>query len=130
MRFALSVHGGPATFQASRSALNFARAVLAEGHEIQRVFFHAEGVHNGSALTVAPQDEEDPAAAWEALGRDHGVELMVCVASALRRGVLDADEARRYRRAHGNLRETFVIAGLGQLVDSALQADRLITFGV
>jgi tRNA 2-thiouridine synthesizing protein D len=130
MRFALTVHGGPATFQASRSALNFARAALAEGHTITRVFFHAEGVHNGSALTVPPQDESDPAALWAELGREHGTELVVCVASALRRGVLDADEARRHRREHGNLRGEFTIGGLGLLVDAALEADRLVTFGV
>lgn len=130
MRFALAVHGGPATFQASRSALNFAEAALAAGHEIQRVFFHAEGVHNGSALTVAPQDETDPAEAWARLGREHGIDLVLCVASALRRGVLDAGEAERYRRGAGNMRPEFTISGLGQLVESALETDRLITFGI
>jgi tRNA 2-thiouridine synthesizing protein D len=129
MRFALVVHGGPASHPASRTALRFARAALAAGHRIDRVFFHQDGVLNGSALTVAPQDETDPADAWAALGREHAVDLVVCIASALRRGVLDADEAERHGRAQGVLRPEFTISGLGQLVDAALETDRLVTFG-
>lgn len=129
MRFALSVHGSPATTEASRSALKFAEAALAAGHEIQRVFFQGDGVHAGSALTVAPQDEIDPAEAWARLGRTHGIDLVLCVSSALRRGLLDDGEAERYARRSGNLRPEFVLSGLGQLVESALEADRLITFG-
>lgn len=129
MDFALAVHGDPASHQSSRTALNFATAALAAGHSISRVFFYHDGVHNGSALTVVPRDETDPAELWARLGREHGIDLVVCVASALRRGMLDEAEAERHERPHGNLRPEFAISGLGQLVDSALCADRLITFG-
>ena len=129
MRFALAVHGGPAAGQASRSALNFAVAALAAGHEIQRVFFQQDGVLNGSALDVVPRDETDPAAQWAQLGRKHHIDLVLCVASALRRGILDASEADRHARGTGNADPAFTISGLGQLMESALEADRLITFG-
>jgi tRNA 2-thiouridine synthesizing protein D len=130
MRFALLVHGAPASHAASRTALRFARAALAGGHEIVRVFFHADGVLNGASHAVFPQDEDDPGGAWAALGREHGLDLVVCVASALRRGLLDAGEAERYERGGATLRPEFTISGLGQLVDAALGADRLVTFGV
>ena len=128
MRFSLNVLGGPADQASARSALQFARAVLDGGHEIHRVFFQGAGVHLASALTVVPQDEDDPAEAWAALGREHDLDLVVCVASALRRGLLDDAEAARYERGRGNLRPEFTISGLGQLADAALRSDRVVTF--
>lgn len=129
MRFAIVVRSGPVSSEGSRSALHFARAVLAAGHEIERVFFHGDGTYNATALSVPPQDEDDVGADWAAFGREHEVDLVVCVASALKRGILDAAEARRYERPADSLREGFVISGLGQLADAALRADRLLTFG-
>jgi tRNA 2-thiouridine synthesizing protein D len=55
---------------------------------------------------------------WSALAADHKVDLVVCVAAALRRGIKDEVLAPGFR-----------ISGLGQLVDSGIKADRLITFG-
>lgn len=128
MRFALAVHGAPAEHACARTALHFARAVLDGGHEIHRVFFQGAGVHNASALAVPPQDELDLPAAWAALGRDHDLDLVICVASALRHGLLDDAEAARYERGHGNVRPEFALSGLGQLVDATLRADRVVTF--
>jgi len=130
MRFALAVHGSPCTYAASRTALRFARAALASGHTIQRVFFYHDGVYNGSALSVPPQDEEDLTEAWAALGRAHQLDLVICIASALKRGMLDAGEAERYEMPASNVRPEFAVSGLGQLVDAAIDADRLVTFGV
>ncbi len=78
---------------------NFARAVLANGHAIHRVFFYHAGVNLANALTVAPQDEIDAGRDWAAFATDHGIELAVCVAAALRRGVLSEGESQRYERA-------------------------------
>lgn len=129
MKFAIVVHGAPWGSQAALSALHFARATLAGGHSIYRVFFYNEGVYNGNALMAPPQDETDIHAGWSTLAAEHDVELMVCVASSLRRGILDATEADRYEKPAHNLGDAFVIAGLGQLVDAALNADRLVAFG-
>jgi tRNA 2-thiouridine synthesizing protein D len=128
MKFAVAVYGAPATSQSPRSALRFVRAALARGHQVDRVFFYHDGVLTANALTVPPQDEADVGAEWASLAETHGIELAVCVAAALRRGVLDADEALRYGRTTHNLRPPFRILGLGQLVDAALSADRLVTF--
>jgi tRNA 2-thiouridine synthesizing protein D len=93
-------------------------AALAKGHEVQRVFFYHDGVNNATRLTEPPQDDRHVVNRWSALAADHKVDLVVCVAAALRRGIKDEVLAPGFR-----------ISGLGQLVDSGIKADRLITFG-
>ena len=51
------------------------------------------------------------------------------LAAALRRGVLNEEEARRYQRPAANLTEPWQLSGLGQLHEAAQQADRLVSFG-
>ncbi|SDK15116.1 sulfurtransferase complex subunit TusD [Microbulbifer yueqingensis] len=129
MKFSLAVYSAPHSSQSAASALRFARALLAEGHELHRVFFYCDGVHNGSALAAPPQDEPDLLGAWQALQAEHGLDLVVCIAAAQRRGVLSESEARRLERPAANLAEGFELAGLGQLADAVAQSDRLVTFG-
>jgi tRNA 2-thiouridine synthesizing protein D len=128
MNFAIVVHGDPTSSAAPANALRFATAVLARGHRIERVFFYHDAVVLADALAVTPQDEADIGAAWAEFGRREDVELAVCVAAALRRGVLGEADAQRYARACASLREPFQIVGLGQLIDAAINADRLVTF--
>jgi tRNA 2-thiouridine synthesizing protein D len=125
--FALMVLGGIAS-QSQISALNFARAALQSGHRVMRVFFFSDGVAAGSTQPVPAPDSDSISAQWAELGTTHDIDLVVCSTSAVRRGVLDAGEARRYERAE-TLREHFDIAGLGQWVEACLLADRVITFG-
>ena len=54
---------------------------------------------------------------------------MVCVAAAQRRGIVDAEEMRRHGKDAWNLAPGFRISGLGQLLDTAIEADRLVVFG-
>jgi tRNA 2-thiouridine synthesizing protein D len=54
---------------------------------------------------------------------------VTCVSSALKRGIVDAREARRHELLGHNLREPAVLSGLGQLVDASLASDRTISFG-
>ncbi|MCP5179483.1 MAG: sulfurtransferase complex subunit TusD [Pseudomonadales bacterium] len=128
MKYTLIVHSPPNAGGGSRSALAFARALLAAGHETTRVFFYHDGVENGLAGRVTPQGESDLLGAWEAFTRDTGSELALCIAAALRRGVLNDEEAQRYDRAGPTISSAFTIVGLGQLVDAMLQSDRCVTF--
>lgn len=129
MRYALLVLDAPWSHQSAHTALRFARATLTRGHQVSRVFFYADGVQAGSALVSPPQDEEDIVGGWRDLALANGIDLVVCIAAALRRGVLDDSERDRYEKAAANLDPAFVLSGLGQLAESALEADRLITFG-
>jgi tRNA 2-thiouridine synthesizing protein D len=128
MKFAIALFAPPHA-PSSRRALRFAEAVLAGGHEIARLFFYQDAVHAASSLTVSAQDELDLPAAWRAFVEEHQLDAVVCIAAALRRGVLNAEEAQRYARASHNLGAPWELSGLGQLHEAAQDADRLICFG-
>lgn len=129
MKFAIMVNEGPYTHQASDSAYHFTEAALRAGHEIVRVFFYHDGVYNGTRLSVPPQDDRNISERWTALGQQHDLELILCVAAAQRRGLLDEDEAKRAGKDTNNMAPGFQISGLGQLIDAGIQADRTIVFG-
>ena len=120
---------GPYTHQASDTAYQFTRAALAAGHEVIRVFFYHDGVNNGTRMTTPPQDERHIVNRWSELGSQHSLDLVVCVAAAQRRGILDADEAKRHGKDGDNLADGFRISGLGQLIEASIEADRLVSFG-
>ena len=118
MKFGIVVNEGPYQHQASDSAYLFAKAAIEQGHEVWRVFFYHDGVNNASKLTEPPQDDRNIVNRWSKLADEHKVDLVVCVAAALRRGIKDE-----------NLAAGFRISGLGQLVEAGIQCDRLVTFG-
>ncbi|POU72129.1 sulfurtransferase complex subunit TusD [Leclercia sp. LSNIH6] len=128
MRFALMVTGPAYGTQQASSALQFARALLAAGHELVSVFFYREGVYNANQLTSPASDEFDLVRAWQWLNQEHGVALHICVAAALRRGVSDANEAQRLGLPAANLNEGFSLSGLGALAQAALTCDRMVQF--
>lgn len=129
MKFGILVNEGPYTHQASDTAYQFARAALEAGHEIFRVFFYNDGVNNGTRLSVPPQDERNLQERWSELAATHGLDLVVCIAAAQRRGILDAGEAKRHGKDADNIAPGFRISGLGQLVETGIVADRLVVFG-
>ena len=128
MKFAIALYSAPHA-PSSRRALLFAQAVLASGHDIVRLFFYQEGVHSASSNIVTPQDELDTAQQWAAFVSENNLDGVVCIAAALRRGVLNSEEAQRYQRPAVNLDAPWELSGLGQLHDAVQAADRLICFG-
>jgi tRNA 2-thiouridine synthesizing protein D len=127
MRFALMVTGPAYGTQQASSALQFAHALLEAGHELASVFFYREGVYNANQFTSPASDEFDLVRAWQALNEKQGVELHICVAAALRRGVTDATEAARLGSG-ANLQPGFSLSGLGALAQAALTCDRVVQF--
>jgi tRNA 2-thiouridine synthesizing protein D len=128
MKFAIAVMSGPQSTQAPLSALHFASAVLEKGHDLSRVFFYQDGVYTANRFSTPPQDEPDINQRWSEFALQNDIDLVICVASALRRGVLDATESDRYEKSSDNISKGFEISGLGQFIDSAVNADRLVTF--
>lgn len=129
MKFSILVSEGPYQHQSSDSAYLFTKAALEKGHEIFRVFFYHDGVNNASRLTVPPQDDRHIVNRWAELGKKYNLDLVVCIAAAQRRGMLDEKEAKRQGKDADNLNEGFRISGLGQLIEAGIQADRLVEFG-
>lgn len=129
MKYALAIYGAPGSTQSGQTALQFAQALLAKGHTISQLFFYKDGVHNATQFASPPQDEQDLPTEWQSLIKEHNLDAVVCIAAALRRGVIDAGEAKRYQKPAHNLPEDFQLSGLGQLLDASIEADRLVTFG-
>lgn len=118
MDIGILINEGPYTHQASDSAYLFARAAIEKGHKVSRVFFYHDGVNNSTRLTEPPQDDRHIVNRWAKLGQENNIDLVVCVAAALRRGIKDE-----------NLAPGFRISGLGQLIETGIQSERLVTFG-
>lgn len=128
MIFALAVHGAPYATQAHQHALKFAAAALSAGHSIKRVFFYHEGVYAALAAQITPQDENDILTAWQQLAAQHELELAVCIANGIKRGVLSESEAQRYAHPAETLAPGFELVGLGQLIEALSEADRYVEF--
>ena len=129
MKFGILVNQGPYTHQASDTAYHFVKAALGKGHQIHRVFFYHDGVNNGTRLTVPPQDDRNIVKRWSELAAQHQLDLVVCIAAAQRRGVMDAAEAKRNGKDADNIAPGFRISGLGQLIEAGIKSDRLVVFG-
>jgi len=118
MKIGILINEGPFTHQASDSAYRFAVAALAKGHEIYRVFFYKDGVNNANKLSEPQTDDRNLVSLWSELSLENDIDLVVCVAAALRRGIKE-----------DIVKDGFRISGLGQLVEAGIQADRLVVFG-
>ncbi len=129
MKFSIQINEGPYQHQASDTAYQFAKAALAAGHEIFRIFYYHDGVNNATRLAVPPQDDRNVSAQWSALAKEHDLDMVVCIAAAQRRGIMDTDEAKRQGLDADNLAEGFRISGLGQLIEAGIESDRLVVFG-
>ena len=126
--FSLIIQGAPYSTQAALSALNFSKAALDSGHNIYRLFFYQDGVHNASALIVPPQDEIHLPRIWQDLISTFKLDAVVCIASALKRGIVDPGEADRYELPASNILSGFTIGGLGLWLDATLNSDRILNF--
>jgi len=129
MKFGIVVNEGPYQHQSSDTAYQFTKAALSAGHEVVRIFFYHDGVNNGTRLTTPPQDDRHIVDRWSTLAKEHDLDLVVCVAAAQRRGIVDQDEAKRHGKDADNIAEGFRISGLGQLIEAGIEADRLMVFG-
>ena len=129
MKFSIQVSEGPYNHEASVTAINFIKAAVEAGHVIFRVFFYHDGVNNATRLAVPPQDDRNVVAQWSELAKENNLDMVVCIAAAQRRGIMDADEAKRQGLDADNLAEGFRISGLGQLIEAGIESDRLLVFG-
>lgn len=129
MKISIQVNEGPYQHQSSDSAYNFAKAAVEKGHEIFRVFFYHDGVNNGTRLATPPQDDRNVQQRWSDLAKEHDMDLVICVAAAQRRGIVDDGEAERNGKDATNIMDGFRISGLGQLIEAGIQSERLVVFG-
>jgi len=94
----------------SRGARQRLLALIARGEPITGVFFYSEAVEAAAI--------EDECHAWRALARRHNVPLILCSASAARRGVVPVEG--------GAAPAGFQTAGIGRFADLAHDADTIL----
>ncbi len=129
MKFSIQVSEGPYNHEASVTAINFVKAAVEAGHDIFRIFFYHDGVNNGTNFATPPQDDMNIQKTWSELAAAHDIDLVVCVAAAQRRGIVDQGEMERNKKDGMNIMDGFRISGLGQLIEAGIESDRLVVFG-
>jgi len=150
------VYGSPYSAEASNSACHFANAVFKKGHRINSIFFMHDGALNASATVRNPQGKSNNQASlkagqatndspgpqthqstcghtfphqWQRIRAQYNTELLVCIGSALRQGVINEAERERHTAPCATLADGFELSGLGTLFESVIRSDRVITFG-
>lgn len=129
MKFSIVVYAAPYSSEAASTAFNFTKTLLDQGHDIYRLFFFGDGVHNANKLAVVAQDEVNLQQQWDKLITSHQLDSIVCVTSAIKRGIVDTAESRRHGLEAASMYDSSEIAGLGQLIDATINSDRIVNFG-
>ena len=124
MKYAIQINSGPGQSPSAHGGYQFIKAALADGHEIVRVFFYREGIYQGFAPTGIGNDSLAPD--WAGLAGVHGLDLVLCISAAERRGQVPSEIRGKQAAAAG---EGFRIGGLGLWMDACLKADRVMVFG-
>ncbi len=126
--FLITVHAGRYASQSARSALLYARAVIAKGHELKGIFFYNDGVSHANALTLIPTDELDSGPGFVELAKTHKIPLLLCVTAAEKRGILDKTQAAQEGFEQYNLASGYSIAGLAEMAAIASETDKVVQF--
>lgn len=95
--------------------MRFANATLNQGHTISCVFLYQEAVYHASEHIKQPNDEFDINACWQQLNAQ-GIELLVCVTAAEKRGCALGSPSY------------FNVAGLAEFAMLASEADKWVQF--
>lgn len=105
-------------------ALSFLQTWLKAPKPVARVFFYQDAVltaNNGLKNNQTVADK------FVALSQKHQFPLQVCVASAHRRGIIDEAQAQK-QDILPTLNQAFELVGLGELAESALNNEKIVSF--
>jgi len=125
--FTLLITTAPFTSDHHALAMRFIRA-SAEKHTIKRVFFYQDAVLASNKQQQPPQGQSARCNEWAILAEQHGINLSVCIANSLRRGITNTNEAARYELGEANLHPAFELVGLGEMTDAINDSDRVVQF--
>lgn len=131
MKYSLFITGSPTHSKACHTALDFAEALTQDSqnsHTITGIFFYEEAVTIANDLAMPPRDECNIREDWLKFAQQHNVPMYVCIAAALRRGILNEAEAKRHEAEHYNLAPGFLLEGLGSLISLSAESDHVIRF--
>lgn len=128
IKFSLLITANPISSEKASTAYQFCEAALISGHQVCGVFFYLDGVLTANNLISPASDEVNLTTRWAALAEQYKIPLEVCVSAALRRGIVNQEEAKQLALFNYNLKPPFVLSGLGQLAELSSRCDRLVQF--
>ncbi|MCG8394538.1 MAG: sulfurtransferase complex subunit TusD [Pseudomonadales bacterium] len=123
MQFALLVNAA-ADSAAALTALQTAKSLHQHpDHQLYRLFLYRDAVHLANRFAWSGDgDQAGACQQWQQWVRDSGIDAIVCVGAAQRRGLVNNE-------AVNNLAEGFTLAGLGQWADALINSERVIQIG-
>ncbi|WP_428239484.1 sulfurtransferase complex subunit TusD [Gynuella sp.] len=128
MNYSVTITAPPYLSENHETAFAVCETLLTAGHTLTQVFFYADAVTIANTLTIPHQNETNWQQAWVELASQHDVDLIICVAAALRRGVVNEQEAHNNQLPYANCHPGFTISGLGEWVTATAMADRHLVF--
>lgn len=126
--FSLLLTQAPSSNVSHFLALDFAKALLQQGHKLERVFFYQDAVYVGLNGQTPIQGQSSLMQLWLSLSHEYGFPLQLCIANAIRRGLVDAKEQERYQLPAQTVAVGFDLTGLGELAEACQENDRVIQF--
>lgn len=92
------------------------------------IFLYGEAVLLANRLTWLSADIPNPSKNLQTFAKAYQLNIQVCVTTALTRGVVDAENAKRHSLNGDNLAENFELVGLGELAMHLHQSTKLYQF--
>lgn len=96
-------------------AFEFAQTHCKE-HPFVLIYFIFDGAYTANKYIDMPTDEPNLSRKWQELAQQYNLALVVCPASAARRGIIDT-----------NLATSFRFGSIGELVEACGQADQVVS---
>ena len=106
----------------TQTAYQLIKDAISNETQLIGVFFYQSGVLNASKYLSIPNDEFPLQKEWQILSREHGVPYYLCSTAAEKHGLIDTENPLSTEL----ILDGFIIAGLGELVELTLKADRVV----
>ena len=117
--FALLLTSAGFASQSLSSALQFARAVVQLGHNIDHIFLYQDAVLQAAANIDLPADEPDLSAELADFCQQQQIPLLFCITAAEKRGVVSTATPAR---------SGYIGAGLAEFAMRQSKVDKLVQF--
>lgn len=116
----------PALSESHATAQRLVAELINNGDIIDRVFFYQDAAYIGLKTQIPGQGLQASFDGWLNLQKQNNFPLQICIANALRRGIVDNTEAERYQQLE-TLQSGFQLCGLGEIAEACQTSDRIIT---
>lgn len=129
MQYTLLITGSPYQSKACHTALRFIRAALNKyPNSIKGVFFYEDAVLIGNQTAQPPRDEINLTKAWQEIAEQHSVPLYLCIAAAVRRGIIN-ENVPSSKGYQGGFMVDLMVKDLGLSQQAALASNSSTPMG-